>query len=255
LTEPAAWIQHGSTFAPGHAQYADVDGDGKADLIFQGANNQFWVSKSNGASFDASTPQWVQHGGTFTAGEAQYADVNGDGKADLIYQGKTNAFYVSLSTGNGFTDPAQWMQHGGSFEAGHAQYADVDGDGKADLIFQGANNQFWVSKSNGSSFDAATPLWVQHGGSFVAGEAQYADLNGDGKADLLYQGKADQAWESLSTGTGFTAPVEIAHFDGTFQAGQFKLADVSGDHRADFLMQTLSNQFLLSLNGADFHVV
>ena len=51
------------------------------------------------------------------ADAAQYADVNGDGKADLIYQGSDNSFWVSLSTGKSFTSPAWWMQHGGSFVA------------------------------------------------------------------------------------------------------------------------------------------
>ena len=78
-----------------------------------------------------STPQlWVQHGGSFLAGQAQYADLNGDNRADLIFQGFDNRFYVSLSTGNAFTAPVLWVQHGGSFLAGEAQYADVNGDGK-----------------------------------------------------------------------------------------------------------------------------
>jgi hypothetical protein len=101
----------------------------------------------------------------------------------------------------------------------------------------------------------APEQWLQHGGTFTAGEAQYADLNGDGKADLIYQGKLGQIWESLSTGSGFTPAQEVSHFDGAFQSGEFKLADVSGDHHADLVMQTLSNQFLLALNGSDFHIV
>jgi Bacterial Ig-like domain len=40
---------------------------------------------------------WIKHGGTFQAGEAQYADLNGDGKADLIMQGLDDTFWVSLS--------------------------------------------------------------------------------------------------------------------------------------------------------------
>jgi FG-GAP-like repeat len=98
----------------------------------------------------------VQHGGTFTPGQAQYADVNGDGRADLIMQGNNNSFYVSLSTGSGFTAPVQWMQHGGSFIAGQAQYADVNGDGKCDLLFQGNDNKEYLSLSTGSSFGAPT---------------------------------------------------------------------------------------------------
>ena len=33
-----------ATFVRQQVQYADLNGDGKADLIFQGVDNTFWVS-------------------------------------------------------------------------------------------------------------------------------------------------------------------------------------------------------------------
>jgi hypothetical protein len=122
-----------------------VDRDGNAELILARTDNSFWGSRSTGTNF-TSPEQWVQHGGVYLAGDAaQYADVNGDGKADLIFQGVDNAFWVSLSTGNGFTSPTWWAQHGGTFIAGQAQYADVNGDDKDDLILQVVDNDFWDS--------------------------------------------------------------------------------------------------------------
>src|SRR5438105_14823088 len=86
-----------------------------------------------------------QHGDSFTPGQAQYADVNADGRADLILQTGDNGFYVSLSTGSSFTAPALWVQHGGTFLAGPAQYPDVNGDGPADLILQSIDTRCVVS--------------------------------------------------------------------------------------------------------------
>ena len=100
--------------------------------------------------------QWVQHGGSFIPGQAQYADVNGDHLADLIMQSTDNGFYVSLSTGTGFTAPTQWGQLSGNFTAGQAQYADVNGDGKADLLFQANDNKVYLSLSSGANFGAAS---------------------------------------------------------------------------------------------------
>jgi autotransporter-associated beta strand protein len=219
FTTPQLWVQHGGTFMPGEAQYADVNGDHRVDLIYQGLDNRFYVSLSTGSSFTAPV-QWVQHGGSFTPGQAQYADVNGDGRADLIMQGNDNSFYVSLSTGSSFTAPALWVQHGGTFTAGQAQYADVNGDGRADLIMQGSDNRFYVSLSTGSGFTSPVQ-WMQHGGSFVAGQAQYADVNGDGKYDLLFQGSDNKEYLSLSTGSSFGAPTVVADFGayGSFQPG------------------------------------
>ena len=197
FTVPALWVQHGGTFQAGQAQYADLNGDGRADLIYQGTDNAFSVSFSTGTGFTAPA-MWLQHGAGFVAGQAQYADLNGDGRADLIMQGTDNRFWVSLSTGTGFTTPAMWLQHGSNFQAGQARYVDLNGDGRADLIYQGLDNRFWVSLSTGMYL--RTPdMWHTHGGSFQPGQAQYGDLNGDGMTDLIFQGTDNKFWVSLAT--------------------------------------------------------
>lgn len=90
----------------------------------------------------------MQHGGPFAPGQTGYGDVNGDGKADMIFQGADNRFWLSLSTGTGFGTPQSAemvMQHGGPFAPGQTGYGDVNGDGKVDMIFQGTDNHFWLS--------------------------------------------------------------------------------------------------------------
>ena len=229
----------------------DLNADNRADLVFQTPNNAFLGALSTGAGFTTPT-LWMQQGGSFIPGEAQYADVNNDHRTDLIFQGLDNRFYVSLSTGNAFTTPVQWVQHGGTFLAGQAQYADVNADGRADLIMQSGDNGFYVSLSTGAGFTAPS-LWVQHGGSFMAGQAQYADVNGDGRADLIFQGNDDSFYVSLSTGAGFTAPSLWVHHGGSFMAGEAQYADVNGDGRADLIFQSLDNRFFVSTStGSGF---
>src|SRR5215467_1381966 len=194
----------------------------------------------------------AEHGGPYLDGQAHYVDLNGDGKADLIFQGLDNLFWVSLSTGAGFTTPAPWVQHGGGVLIGQAQYADLNGDGKADLIFQGLDNLFWVTLSTGTGFTEPT-LWVQHGGEFLDGQAQYVDLNGDGKADLIFQGLDNLFWVSLSTGAGFTEPTLWVQHGGEFLDGQAQYADLNGDGKADLIFQGWDNTFWVSLStGTSF---
>jgi hypothetical protein len=82
-------------------RFADVNGDGKADWIQiqRGANNGY-VGLSNG---DGSFPTWTwssQSIGAAATYEHQFADVNGDGKADWIQiQRGTDNGYVGLSSG------------------------------------------------------------------------------------------------------------------------------------------------------------
>jgi hypothetical protein len=139
------------TTAADQSYTISVDNNGQAELIISRTDNSFWGSHSTGTSFTAPQ-EWVQHGGeNLGADAARYIDVNGDGKADLIFQGLDNAFWVALSTGNGFRP--------GQSGAGQAQYADVNNDGKPDLILQGMDYSFWVSLSTGSSF-TSPQLWL-----------------------------------------------------------------------------------------------
>src|SRR5579871_4010387 len=67
------------------------------------------------------------------------ADVNGDGKADLVaFYAATGDWYVSLSSGTGFWPPTHWAS-GQGVGTSKQFLADVDGDGRADLITFDAN--------------------------------------------------------------------------------------------------------------------
>ena len=67
------------------------------------------------------------------------ADVDGDGKADVVGFGEAGA-YVSLSQGDKFGEPGLWIDNYGYSAGGwrvdkHPRImADGDGDGKADVV-------------------------------------------------------------------------------------------------------------------------
>jgi len=194
----------------------------------------------------------AKHGGNFMAGQAQYADVNGDGRDDLIFQTKDNRFLVSLSTGAAFGAPVQFFKHGGTFMAGQAQFADVNGDDNADLIFQTKDKRFLVSLSNGAAFGAPTQFF-KHGGTFMAGQAQFVDIDNDGKDDLVFQTMDNRFLWSRSNGAAFTGATQIAKHGGSFMAGQARFAHLNSDNLIDLVFQTKNNAFLLSLgNGGVF---
>ncbi len=249
------WVQHGAS-EPAQMQYADVNGDGKADSLYfdTSRTNQVWVGTSGGTAFAAPSP-WVSYSSS-TPAQIHYADVNGDGRADALYTDISwKRVLVSLSTGSSFSTPSEWVNftaYGSTLDPAQVQYADVDGDGRTDLIHQGPDNAFRAAQSNGVGFGAPA-VWVQHGGSFTAGQAQYADVNGDGRADLIFQDGNNAFWPSLSTGTGFTAPALWVQHGGGFTAGQAHYADVNGDGKADLIFHGNDGQLWVSLStGAGF---
>ncbi len=90
---------------------ADLNGDGKADLVGF-ASNGVYVALSTGTGFSPAT-QWTsgfsyQNGWTSqNTYPRMVADVNGDGKADLVGFA-SNGVYVALSTGTGFSPATKW---------------------------------------------------------------------------------------------------------------------------------------------------
>lgn len=157
------WMRHGDhNVARNQARFIKLDRNSKTfDLVYQSEDNEFWVSLSTGTSF--KTPiHWTSHGGTYREGQAQYADVTGDGLPDIILQGNDNSFYVTASPVTHLRSPIMWTKHGGSFGDGsRATYSDYDHDGKVDLIFTGVDRRVWLSKSTGTRFLPA----VQIGGA------------------------------------------------------------------------------------------
>ena len=254
----------------------DVNGDGKADIVGFASGGVLVSLATGNGHFATPTGEIGAFG--FSAGgwtsEDRYprllADVNGDGKADIVGFADGGVL-VSLATGNGhFATPTGEIGAFG-FSAGgwtsEDRYprllADVNGDGKADIVGF-ADGGVLVSLATGNGH-FATPTGEIGAFGFTAGgwssEDQYprllADVNGDGMADIVGFG-AGGVLVSLATGNGhFATPTsEIANF-GTNAGGWVSqdlyprtLGDVNGDGAADIIgfgqagvYESLSNAF------------
>ena len=261
FTSPAQWVSLSSFGAstPDQVQYADVNGDGRADAIYfdAGRTNTVWVCLSTGTGF--GPPQrWLQHGASIPS-QLQFADVNGDGRADAIYFDtfRSDGIWVSLSTGTGFSSPSMWLQHGAS-TPDQIHYVDVDGDGRADCVYFDVSRSrgVWVSRSTGTGF--TTPeMWLQHGQS-TPSQLQFADVNGDGRADALYFDtyRTNGVWVGLSTGTGFTTPTKWLQFVPS-TPDQIQYRDINGDGLADAIYADLAGTkgiWVSYSNGPSFSI-
>ncbi|MEU6076372.1 N-acetylmuramoyl-L-alanine amidase [Micromonospora sp. NPDC047074] len=100
-------------FAVGAEQprVGDINGDGRDDIVTFtcNADADVYAAVSNGTGFVGTTVKWNDF--FCLAGEFPYlADVNGDGRDDIIVfsKGATNDVYVGLSTGSAFGGGAKW---------------------------------------------------------------------------------------------------------------------------------------------------
>jgi len=229
FSAPTSWIKHYTPSQGGWIDQntyprmvGDVDGDGKADLVAFGYAGVY-VGLSTGTGF-APGALWISNFAVGAGGWSSFdkyprtvADVNGDGKADIIGFGADHTF-VALSTGTGFSAPTSWVKHFTVNQGGWATFdkyprivSDVDGDGKADLVAFG-HAGVYTSLSTGTAFAAAgatIPTYTNFafgaGGwtSYNSFPRKVKDVNGDGKADIVGFG-LDYTFVALapSTGTG-----------------------------------------------------
>ncbi|GMO16472.1 MULTISPECIES: FG-GAP-like repeat-containing protein [Bradyrhizobium] len=240
---------------------ADVNGDGKADIVGFGQAGVFVSLATGSGHFAAPTFElaaFAPSAGGWSSDDLfkrELADVNGDGKADIVGFGQAGVF-VSLATGSGhfgalsFELAAFTPGAGGwsSDDLYKRELADVNGDGKADIVGFGQAGVF-VSLATGSGHFAAPTFelaaFARGAGGWSSDDLykrELADVNGDGKADIVGFGQAG-VFVSLATGLGhFAAPTfELAAFargaGGWSSDDLYKreLADVNGDGKADIV--------------------
>jgi RHS repeat-associated protein len=199
----------------------DFNNDGYSDIV---TRSQIFLG---GSVQGGQGSTWSLPGGCpsscYPGHEPKIGDFNGDGKTDILYLHSYKApgsnwsdFYGSLylNNGAGFSlTGTDWFRITNTNEKKSAYVADVDGDGKSDIVvltLRGAYYSAQILRSYGQGFDTTQPPedtgishWADPSVNIVA------DLNGDGRDDLLLQYEVshndinNKKMAAISNGTKF----------------------------------------------------
>jgi hypothetical protein len=238
------------TYPASSIALADVDGDGKPDIVAvpgTGGGVVYVAHSEGGGVFDNAQTYTVPTGNVLQQKQAvvqvAVGDVNGDGKPDIVVADpRLSSVSVLLNNGDGTFGTAQTYAVGGTPTA--LAVADVNRDGKPDLVTANQGGSVSVLLGQGDGTFAAAQSYAVGG---PANSVAVGDFNHDGFLDVVTTG----AEMDLLSGNG----------DGTFGAYQqigpagsdVVAADFNGDGFPD-LAQIDASQINIDVvrNNADW---
>ncbi len=185
----------------------------------------------------AVTYDWGGYGSIGTeTGILVVADVNGDGKPDLVaVDPSSGTIAVLLGEGDGTLLPAKSYQSGSS-TAGAFIVSDVNGDGKPDLIVV-TPGETSVSVLLGNGDGTFQPAAKYGTIGYGAAALSVTDVNGDGKPDLIVTDAYPNPSVGVLLGNGDGTFGAAAKYDtGGYGAAALTVTDVNGDRKPDLIV-------------------
>jgi hypothetical protein len=245
----------------GSVALGDLNGDGKLDVVvsvtptigcFAEGSIAVFLGKGDGTF----QPQRTYKSGGLCANNLLVADVNEDGKPDVLVVNDcgSDQSFCSSSTdsviavlrgnGDGSFLAARTYDSGGAARSS-ITVADVNGDEKLDLLVANSGGEHLGGVGNtavllGNGDGTFQTAEIFESGAMGPTSLAVADLNGDGKPDVV---ETNCFYSSCFEGTGAVV-VQLGNGDGTFQAPQaynsggylptmVALADVNLDGKLD----------------------
>ena len=175
-------------FAAGPMALGDYDGDGDLDLFVgartvarrypEAAPSLLYRNDRGAFTRDDSASTALSNAGLVSS--AMFADVNGDGRPDLVLAREWDSLLLLLNRGGRFEAApdswglARWTSRWNGIAAG-----DLDGDGRLDLVATS-----W-GRNTAMPADSANPLVMFHGRFGAAGEEELLTARMDARIGVL----------------------------------------------------------------------
>lgn len=207
----------------GRSQLMDLDADGRLEFATLAPGAGGFFDRTADAGWTPFRPFSSLPVVDFTDPNVHFADLSGDGLADiLITDDQAITWHPSLGDG-GFGEAVRvrvpWNDEGGPRvllgQADQSVFlADMSGDGLTDLVrIRNGEVCYWPNLGHGRfgpkvTMDGAP--WFDEDGVFDARRLRLADTDGSGTTDLLYAGRRGVTIFLNESGNALSAPRRIS---------------------------------------------
>jgi len=232
-----------------------------------------WTAPAHAALWEDSTSETIGTTGGWS-NKVELADVNGDGRVDILFANggnyrtpgtpEQNGVYLNNGAGNAFTDATGVLLGATPDLARVIKVRDVSGDGNVD-IFVGTTYQtqsrLYLGDGAGNFTEVTATNLPQQVGS--CGDVAVGDVDGDGDLDLVLvdwgsgnpqtnSGGRTRLW--LNDGTGVFSDATGTHMPDLLVrfSWDMELVDVDNDFDLDVLVSSKSSagSFLFHNDGS-----
>ena len=190
----------------------DADGDDFRELIWTDSSGQLFVSDGARLTALADPASLLTDGPRLAATErfAGLADFRGDGQADWLIEDIATqivwlvdeATQAATALGNDDSNPSDESTTDAATTGRLLGHGDFDGDGQWEFVWQGTDGSLGVMNGSGSAIAISWTPGTELGFDPEASELLVvADLDGDGRDDLLFRDTEDRLLSATSTST------------------------------------------------------
>lgn len=227
------------------AAAADLDGDGRAEVVFSEGSHSDVSGPIGFHAFRGSdgVPLW-SFTTPFDGGEGFFAspalaDIDGDGGLDLLSGSMDHTVYAVRGTDGGMIWQSERIEH---YVRHSTPLADLDGDGRLEIT---VHSEAGVVHT----YDAGTGVeeWSADLGSIVAATPAVGDLDGDGRLEVVYSLVVDGGVVALH-GDGSPLWQNRAH---DFSYRGATVVDVDGDGLPDVVEGDADDPSVTAYRGLD----
>jgi hypothetical protein len=217
----------------------DFNGDGKIDIAVPNLNQVSVLLGNGDGTFQPPINSTI--GGCGTT-DAIAADFNRDGNLDLVGISECGPYvFIALGNGNGTFQGLVGYKTDGAQLNSQVAAADFNGDGFLDLAVSSGSISILLGNGDGT-FQPAVPY------SSGAGSVSIADLNGDGRPDLIVAAGGYVA-VLLGNGDGTFGPA--AEYPVDSGAIEAEVGDFNQDGKLDVAVLTYKPNLDILLGNGD----